>query len=160
MPEKQLLAFVCCWCENWNRNNYLADSFHPEDGGDSFLLNVGLYKSHTACPRKQHSSQCGENLLHCLESNIVVIYFHAGSVRRVSKVNGKIFHAVKVLVELCSQYRLDLVGVQVRWEGSGTVPAWEYRFCTERLKGVESILILRGCMFPYYYWEFSCPNRG
>jgi hypothetical protein len=28
-----------------------------------------------------------------------------------------------------SRYRLDLVGAQeVRWEGSGTVPAWEYTF--------------------------------
>jgi hypothetical protein len=33
-----------------------------------------------------------------------------------------------VLREL-SRYRLDLVGVQeVRWEGSGTVPAGEYTF--------------------------------
>jgi hypothetical protein len=32
-----------------------------------------------------------------------------------------------------SRYRLDLVGVQeVRWEGSGTVPAGEYTFCIER----------------------------
>jgi hypothetical protein len=27
-----------------------------------------------------------------------------------------------------SRYRLGLVGVQVRWEGSGTVPAGEYTF--------------------------------
>jgi hypothetical protein len=27
-----------------------------------------------------------------------------------------------------SRYRLDLVGVQVRWKGSGTVPAGEYTF--------------------------------
>jgi hypothetical protein len=32
-----------------------------------------------------------------------------------------------------SRYRLGLVGVQeVRWEGSGTVPAGEYIFCVER----------------------------
>jgi exonuclease III len=31
------------------------------------------------------------------------------------------------------RYRLDLVGVQeVKWEGSGTVPAGEYTFCMER----------------------------
>jgi hypothetical protein len=27
-----------------------------------------------------------------------------------------------------SRYRLDLVGVQVRWDGSGTEPAGEYTF--------------------------------
>jgi hypothetical protein len=27
-----------------------------------------------------------------------------------------------------SRYRLDLVGVQVRREDSGTAPAWEYKF--------------------------------
>jgi hypothetical protein len=27
-----------------------------------------------------------------------------------------------------SRYRLDLVGMQVRWEGSGTAPAGEYTF--------------------------------
>jgi hypothetical protein len=32
-----------------------------------------------------------------------------------------------------SRYRLDLVGVQeVRWEGSGTVPAGEYTVCIGR----------------------------
>jgi hypothetical protein len=37
-----------------------------------------------------------------------------------------------VLREL-SRYRLNLVGVQeVRWEGSGTVPAGEYTFSMER----------------------------
>jgi hypothetical protein len=42
-------------------------------------------------------------------------FYKAGSLMRVSR-------------EL-SRYRLDLVGVQeVRWEGSGTVPAREYTF--------------------------------
>jgi hypothetical protein len=26
---------------------YLADSFHPDDGGDTFLRNVNSYKRHT-----------------------------------------------------------------------------------------------------------------
>jgi hypothetical protein len=28
-----------------------------------------------------------------------------------------------------ARYKLDLVGVQVRWEGGGTEPAGEYTFC-------------------------------
>jgi hypothetical protein len=38
---------------------------------------------------------------------------------------------VSVSKEL-SKYKLDLVGVQVTWEGSGIEPAGEYSFSTER----------------------------
>jgi hypothetical protein len=31
-----------------------------------------------------------------------------------------------------SRYRLDLLGVQVRWDGSGTKPAEEYTFFYEK----------------------------
>jgi hypothetical protein len=31
-----------------------------------------------------------------------------------------------------ARYKLDLVGVQVRWEGGGTEPAGEYIFSMER----------------------------
>jgi hypothetical protein len=31
-----------------NRSMLLADSCHPDDGGDTFLRNVSSYKSHTA----------------------------------------------------------------------------------------------------------------
>jgi hypothetical protein len=35
----------------------LADSCHPEEGGDTFLQNYGSYKSHTAShPRRRNSS--------------------------------------------------------------------------------------------------------
>jgi hypothetical protein len=39
----KLLLTSCC-----ERSSYLADSFHPDDGGDTFTRNVGTYKSHTA----------------------------------------------------------------------------------------------------------------
>jgi hypothetical protein len=33
----------------------LSDSFHPDDGGDTFLRNVGSYNSHTKShPRRLH----------------------------------------------------------------------------------------------------------
>jgi hypothetical protein len=43
------------------RNNVseegLSDSFHLDNGGDTFLRNVGSYKSHTAShPRRRYSS--------------------------------------------------------------------------------------------------------
>jgi hypothetical protein len=39
------------WCSK------LADSFQPNDGGDTFLRNVGSYNSHTAShPRRWHDS--------------------------------------------------------------------------------------------------------
>jgi hypothetical protein len=41
-----------------------------------------------------------------------------------------------------SRYRLDLVGVQeVRWEGSGTVPAGEYIFFMERVIGTMNWVV-------------------
>jgi hypothetical protein len=37
--------------------NELADSFHRDEGGNTFLRNVGYYKSHVAShPRRLHSS--------------------------------------------------------------------------------------------------------
>jgi hypothetical protein len=30
------------------RCSYFTDSCHPDEGGDTFLRNVGSYKSHTA----------------------------------------------------------------------------------------------------------------
>jgi hypothetical protein len=33
------------YCQYWS---YLADSCHPDDGGDTFLRNVGSYKRHMA----------------------------------------------------------------------------------------------------------------
>jgi hypothetical protein len=38
-----------------------------------------------------------------------------------------VYGGLPVLREL-SRYRLDLVGVQVRWEGSGTATAGEYTY--------------------------------
>jgi hypothetical protein len=38
-----------------------------------------------------------------------------------------VYGGLPVLREL-SRHRLDLVGVQVRWEGSGTAPAGEYTY--------------------------------
>jgi hypothetical protein len=36
---------------------WFIDCFHPEDGGDTFLQNVGSYENHTAThPRRRHSS--------------------------------------------------------------------------------------------------------
>jgi exonuclease III len=56
-----------------------------------------------------------------------------------------------------SKYRLDLVGVQeVRWEGSGTIPAGKR---VEFLNDKMSYIILRGHWF-HYCSECSCPNRG
>jgi hypothetical protein len=40
----------CCY--------WLTDSLHPNDGWDTFLRNVGSYKSHTAShPRRRYSSE-------------------------------------------------------------------------------------------------------
>jgi hypothetical protein len=40
----------------------LADFFYPEDGGDTFLQNVGSHKTHTAPhPRRRHSSKAKED---------------------------------------------------------------------------------------------------
>jgi exonuclease III len=90
-----------------------------------------------------------------------------------------------VLMEL-SRYRLDLVGVQeVRWDGSGTVPAGEYTFfyrkgnenhelgtgffVHERIisafKRVEfvsermSYIILRGCWFHIIVLNVHAPRE-
>jgi hypothetical protein len=35
---------------------------------------------------------------------------------------------IRAVAEEISKYKLDLVGVQVRWDGSGTKPAGEYTF--------------------------------
>jgi hypothetical protein len=53
-------------------------------------------------------------------------------VQRKMNVCVCVMKQLLILREL-SGYRLHLVGVQeVRWEGSGTVPAGEYTFCMER----------------------------
>jgi hypothetical protein len=39
----------------YERSN-LANSFHPDDGGDTSLQNLGSYKSHTVSYPKLHSS--------------------------------------------------------------------------------------------------------
>jgi hypothetical protein len=45
-----------------------------------------------------------------------------------------------------SRYRLDLVGVQeVRWEGSGAVPAGECTFCMER--GMRTMNWVQGFLY-------------
>jgi hypothetical protein len=56
------------------------------------------------------------------------IRFGTGKIRSLYTVGS----LMTVSREL-SRYRLDLAGVQeVRWEGSGTVPAGEYTFSMER----------------------------
>jgi hypothetical protein len=41
-PQRASVASYCL------RYSYLADSFHPDDGGDMFLRNIGSHKRHTA----------------------------------------------------------------------------------------------------------------
>jgi hypothetical protein len=38
---------------NVSSNQQLVDSFHPDDGGETFLRNVGSYKSHAASHSKR-----------------------------------------------------------------------------------------------------------
>jgi hypothetical protein len=48
---------------NYYPFSYLADCFHPDDGGDAFLRNIGSYESHTAShPRNGilHSHRCDD----------------------------------------------------------------------------------------------------
>jgi hypothetical protein len=91
---------------------------------------------------------------------------------------------MSVLREL-SRYKLDLVGAQVRWEGSGTEPAGEYTFFYEKrnenhgagsgyfvynriisaFKRVEfvtdkkSYIILRGCWFHIIVLKVHAPTE-
>jgi hypothetical protein len=53
--ECRLLGWAVATCSRW----FLACGFFcPEDGGDTFLRNVGSHKIYTAPhPRRQHSSQ-------------------------------------------------------------------------------------------------------
>jgi hypothetical protein len=84
-----------------------------------------------------------------------------------------------------SRYRLNLVGVQVRWEGSGTKPAGEYTFfCGKGNKNHElgtrffvhkrvmsavkraefvsdrmSYILLRGCWFHVIVLDVHAPTE-
>jgi hypothetical protein len=49
--------------------------------------------------------------------------FGTWNIRRLYKMG-----TLRTVLRELSRYRLDLVGVQVRWEGSGTAPAGEYTF--------------------------------
>jgi hypothetical protein len=46
----------------------VTDSCHPDDGGDTFLLNVDFYKRHTAFPFRYIRSALVLSLLVCVAS--------------------------------------------------------------------------------------------
>jgi hypothetical protein len=58
------------------------------------------------------------------------------------------------------RYILHLVGVQVRWEGSGTAPAGEYTFCMERgmstMNWVQSFFVHKRIISAVKWAEFVC----
>jgi hypothetical protein len=67
--------------------------------------------------------------------------FGTWNIRRLYRVGS----LITVSREL-SRYRLDLVEVlEVRWEGSVTVPAREYTFCMER--GMRTMIWVRGYLY-------------
>jgi hypothetical protein len=51
-------AFLrCASVASYSQRSWLAYSFHPDDGSDKFLRNVGSHKSHAVSyPRRRHSS--------------------------------------------------------------------------------------------------------
>jgi hypothetical protein len=58
-------------CSSW----FLVPGFfYPEDGGDTFLRNVGSYKIYTAPhPKRQHSSERIESTKACIQWQASVI---------------------------------------------------------------------------------------
>jgi hypothetical protein len=69
---------------------------------------------------KRENARCTENQIQGEESNLLIrSYFRS--------VQYRIGYQISVLREL-SRYRLYLVGVKVRWKGSGTTTAGEYTY--------------------------------
>jgi hypothetical protein len=59
-----------------NANVFSVRCFHPEDGGEPFLRNVGSYKNHAAThPRRRHSSIKFSGLLGCIKMAGVRIHY-------------------------------------------------------------------------------------